>query len=101
MKPLFSSRFAAPAPPSLISSPLIPVSVPPVPTPVNVTSMYGRVSSDWRLIVAPLNGLASCAAGTVATAAGPAAGSYRLNDCVAASFVAPAESRNVPGRKST
>ena len=39
---------------------------PSVPAPLvwNVTSMYGRVASVRALIVAPLNGLASCAVGT-------------------------------------
>ena len=101
MTPLFSWRFIAPGPVSLISSPTIaPKStVPPAAMPVKVTSMYGRVSSDCRLTVAPLNGLASCAIGTAADVVG-AAGSYRVNCCVAAWFVAPAVSRNVPGRKS-
>ena len=93
------SRLSAPGPLSRISSPSMPVSVPLGLMPVNVTSMYGRVSSDCRLTVWPVNGAASVASGTVTAA--PAVSAASVNCCTAALFVERPRSWKVCGRNAT
>ena len=76
----------------------MPVSVPPGLMPVNVTSMYGRVSSDWRLTVWPVNGAASVASGTVSDV--PAVSAASVNCCTDALLFERPRSWKLCGRNA-